>query len=181
LLCGKCIILPPAYSGARSFGYYTAELRSLVQGLKFDGKKNLVGLISPLLAETFADSWNREEFDLVVPVPLHPKRIRQRGFNQAALLAGDLAAQMALPCSGSALIRVRHTAPQVGLSDIRRQENVRKAFQCAAKGRIAGQRVLLVDDVMTTGATVESAAQALLEGGAFRVSVITFARTVPGS
>lgn len=181
LLCGECTVAPPAYSGARSFGYYTAELRSLVQCLKFDGKKNLVGLLSPLLAATFSESWDRGEFDLIVPVPLHPKRIRQRGFNQAGLLAGALAAQMAIPHSGRALIRRRHTPPQVGLSHARRQENVHKAFQCTAKDQIAGKKVLLVDDVMTTGATVVSAAQALLEGGALRVSVITVARTVPSS
>jgi ComF family protein len=180
-LCGECTIAPPAYSGARSFGYYSAELRSLVQGLKFNGKKNLVGLLGPLLAATFSESWDRKEIDLIVPVPLHPRRIRQRGFNQAALLAGALAAELAISYSGRALIRVRHTPPQVGLSHAGRQENVYKAFQCTAKDRIAGKRVLLVDDVMTTGATVVSATQALLEGGALRVYVITIARAVPGS
>ena len=180
LVCGECTVIPPAYSGARSFGYYMAELRALVQCLKFAGKKNLVGLLSPLLAVTFSESWEREEFDFIVPVPLHPRRMRQRGFNQAGLLAGALAAHMAIPYSGRELIRLRHTQPQVGLSHARRQENVHKAFQCTAKNRIAGKRVLLVDDVMTTGATVASATQALLEGDALRVSVITIARTVPG-
>jgi ComF family protein len=153
----------------------------LIQSLKFDGKKNLSGLLSPLLAAAVLEYWNREEFDLIVPVPLHPKRICQRGFNQAALLAGALATQLAIPCAKRALIRVRHTPPQVGLSDAQRQENVHKAFQCVERSRVAGQRVLLVDDVMTTGATVESAARALLEGDALRVSVIAVARTVSGS
>lgn len=178
-LCGVCSLELPPYAGARSFGYYSAEMSSLVQGLKFHGRRNLIGLMAPLLAIAFSDSWDREEFDLVVPVPLHPKRKRERGFNQAELLAHSLAFRIALPCCNNTLIRARSTLPQVGLTDSQRLENVRKAFRCENSRQVAQQRVLLVDDVMTTGATAASAAQALLEGGALRVSVLTLARAVP--
>ncbi len=177
-LCGNCILRPPPYAGARSFGYYTAELSSLVRGFKFYGKRNLARLFAPLLAATFCDSWSREEIDIVVPVPLHPKRQQSRGYNQAELLARSLAHKMALPFSKHAVIRRKATLPQVGLTDAQRLENVRKAFCCTNPGQVARQRVLLVDDVMTTGATVASASRALLEGGALRVSVLVVARVI---
>jgi ComF family protein len=179
-LCSDCILRPPPYAGARSFGYYAAELSRIVQYLKFQRRQNLVDLLSPLLASTFFDCWEREELDLIVPVPLHSKRRRDRGFNQAAVLGQGLARHIALPFSQHALSRIRHTAPQVGLTDSERLRNVHGAFRCRDLQTLAGRRVLLIDDVMTTGATVGSAAEALLEGGALRVSVLTVARAVPG-
>jgi ComF family protein len=178
-LCGDCILQPPPYSGARSFGYYTAELGKIVQELKFRGKRNLARLLAPLLTAAFFESWSRDEFDLVVPVPLHSKRRRERGYNQSELLARSLARQVAVSYN-PALLRIRPTLPQVGLTDSERKENVRKAFRCCRPQQISKKRVLLIDDVMTTGATVASAAQALLDGGALRVSVLTVARAGKG-
>jgi len=169
----------PPYAGARSFGYYSTELAKIIQQLKFQGRRNLAGLLGPLLTAAFFESWNREDFDLVVPVPLHPRRQRERGFNQSELLAQFLSHNIAVFHS-PALIRARATLPQVGLTDAERKENVRNAFRCSLPQRVSGKRVLLVDDVMTTGATVASAAQALLNGGALRVSVLTVARAEKG-
>lgn len=177
-LCGRCILDPPPYSGARSFGYYTAELSGIIQEFKFRGRKNLVGLLAPLLAGTFVESWKRPEFDFLVPIPLHPKRKRKRGFNQAALLSERLSRLIAVPCCEAALRRVRDTAPQVGLSDSERLRNLRSAFQCKDPSLVAGKRLLLIDDVMTTGATLASAAAALVSAGAARVSALTLARAV---
>jgi ComF family protein len=179
-LCSDCSRDLPPFSGARSFGYYRAELSRLVQGLKFEGRKNLSGLLSPLMAQAFVTSWDRSQVDLVVPVPLHPKRRRERGFNQAAILASGLARLTGIPCCERALMRVSPTAPQVGLSDSERERNVRGAFSCRRKELVAGKKLLLVDDVMTTGATVRSACESLREAGALRVSVLTLARAVPG-
>jgi len=179
-VCGDCILEMPPYSGARSFGYYRGELSRLAQGLKFDGRRNLSGLLAPLLARTFVQSWDRREIDLITPVPLHAKRRRERGFNQAAVLARSLARLLAIPVSEAALTRVRLTLPQVGLTDAERMKNVHGAFRSPGTDLIARRRILLVDDVMTTGATVRSASRALLEGGALRVSVLTLARAVPG-
>jgi ComF family protein len=175
-LCGDCILRMPPYAGARSFGHYSAEMSLVIQELKFRGRQNLVGLLAPLLADAFFDTWSRDEFDLIVPVPLHPKRKRDRGYNQAELLAGSLARLLAIPYC-KALLRTRSTLPQVGLTDSQRLENVRQAFRCPVPQRISKRRILLMDDVMTTGATVESAAQALVDAGAWRVSVLTVART----
>ncbi len=174
-LCGNCIQQMPPYTGARAFGYYLGQLSGLIQGLKFQGRRNLAGLLAPLLAGVFYDSWSREDLDCIVPVPLHPTRKRERGYNQSELLARSLARQLAIPDT-PALIRVRSTPPQVGLTDSQRIENVRNAFICVKPRKVSDRRILLIDDVMTTGATVASAAQALLEGGAFRVSVLTVAR-----
>ncbi|HYK88619.1 MAG TPA: ComF family protein [Acidobacteriota bacterium] len=179
-LCSDCILRPPPFSGARSFGYYAAELSRMVLYLKFRRRQNLVGLLAPLLTSTFFDSWQRSEFDVIVPVPLHPRRRRERGYNQAALLGRALARHVALPICENALLRVRYTVPQVGLTDPERLRNVHGAFRCRKQATVANQRVLLVDDVMTTGATLASAAEALLRGGALRVSAITVARAVPG-
>jgi competence protein ComFC len=174
-LCGSCILQMPPYSGARSFGYYTAELSNVIQEMKFHGRRDLVGHMAPLLTEIFFENWSREDFDLVVPVPLHPRRKRERGFNQSELLARSLAAQSGVPFC-DALMRIRPTIPQIGLSDAHRQENVRKAFRCRDAANMTDQRILLIDDVMTTGATVSSAAQAMLEEGAMRISILTVAR-----
>jgi ComF family protein len=177
-LCGNCVLTPPIFAAARAFGYYTGEFSRLIQGLKFDGRRNLAKILAPLLAEVFCETWDRSEFDLIVPIPLHPKRKRKRGYNQSELLAGFLASQIAVPLSRHALIRVRPTLPQVGLTDAQRLENVRNVFSCNDLHQISKQRILLVDDVMTTGATAISAARTLMNGGALRVSVLTLARTV---
>ncbi len=169
----------PPYAGARSFGYYAAELAKIIQHLKFHGRRNLAGLLGPLLAAAILESWSRKEFDLVVPVPHHPGRRRERGFNQSELLAQFLSHCIGV-AQNSALIRTRATLPQVGLTDTERKENVRNAFRCSLPEAVSGKRVLLVDDVMTTGATVASAAQALLNAGALRVSVLTVARAEKG-
>jgi competence protein ComFC len=179
-LCGRCILQTPPYSGARSFGFYAAELSDLVQQLKFRGRKNLDDLLAQMLLWAFCDTWGWNDFDLIVPVPLHSKRNRERGYNQAALLARCLSRVTGIQHCESVLRRVRPTPSQVGLTDLERIRNLHRAFQCTDPKYVTGQRILLIDDVMTTGATVTSASETLLDGGASRVSVLTVARAVPG-
>lgn len=179
-LCIPCTGQTPPFSGARSFGYYSSEMSRVVQAFKFRGRRNLAPRLSALLADRFFETWKPADFDLVVPVPLHPKRRRMRGYNQTALLAAPLARMTGLTYSENVLLRVRHTAPQVGLLDSARRRNPRGAFACPDPAAIRGLRVLLIDDVMTTGATAASAAEALKAAGALRVSVLTLARTAPG-
>jgi len=177
-LCGKCSIALPPYSGARAFGSYDFELSRIIQALKFDGRRNLVRLLGPLLASTFLENWLPSEMDAIVPIPLHRSRKQDRGYNQAALLARSLARLLGLPVWEGALVRSRSTLPQVGLSDAERVVNVKHAFCCSKPDLVRDQRILLVDDVMTTGSTVTSACEALLKTGAARVSVLTVARAV---
>jgi len=125
-------------------------------------------------AELLADA------EVVVPVPLHRWRLWWRRFNQAMALASVIAKRSGLPCDPSLLARVKATTPQVGLSKAQRGENLQGAFRvpAQAKPRLAGKRVLLVEDVMTTGATANAASRALLRGGAKAVDVLVFARVV---
>lgn len=169
----------PPFAGARSFGYYTAELAGIIQELKFHGRRNLVKRLIPLLTAAYFESWSRDDFDLVVPVPLHAKRRRERGYNQSELIAKALAKQAGVPFV-QGLVRIRPTLPQVGLSHTERIENVRRAFHLAKGFEISKKRILLIDDVMTTGATAASAAQTLLDCGALRVSILTVARADRG-
>ncbi len=179
-LCGRCTVRLPPYSGARAFGCYNCELSSIIRAFKFDGRRNLAGPLALLLATTFLDTWSVQGIDLVVPVPLHPRRKRERGYNQAALLGKELADLLGLSCPESVLSRVRATLPQVGLTDTERSQNVRHAFRCIRPTSIQGRRILLIDDVMTTGSTVASASESLLDAGAKRVCVLTLARAVTG-
>jgi len=174
-LCLECVRTPPPYSGARSFGYYSAEMRQLIHALKFDGRMNLAALLGTLVSTAFFDSWKRDDFDFITAIPLHPKRRRERGFNQSELLARALERETGIP-RVRVLRRVAPTRPQVGLSNAQRRENTRNAFRCVRPARITGRRILLIDDVMTTGATASSAAQALQTAGAKKVSVLTAAR-----
>ena len=176
-ICLDCLQKVPPYVGARSFGYYSMEMRQLIHELKFNGRRNLAELAAPLLARTLLDSWRREDFDFITAVPLHPARRRDRGFNQSELLARSLASVVGIP-EVNTLRRVTNTRPQIGLSDTQRQENVRNAFRCAHPEKVTGKRILLIDDVMTTGATVMWASQALLDAGAEKVAVMTAARAL---
>jgi len=179
-LCGGCSVQTPPFSGSRSFGYYAAQLSRLVQAFKFEGRRDLARPLAALLASAYLEAWHREDFELAVPVPLHPRRRRERGFNQSKLLAAALQEQLMLPYSEAPLCRTRDTPPQVGLPDAERYRNLRSAFRCDRSGMVRGRRILLIDDVMTTGATVSSATEALLDAGARSVSVLTVARAVPG-
>jgi ComF family protein len=179
-LCGVCSLQMPPYSGARAFGCYSAELSRIIQAFKFDGRRDLAELLAPLLASTFLESWNPEDVDLIVPIPLHPRRRRMRGYNQAALLANALGHILGLPARERVLLRVLATPPQVGLSDADRARNVKHAFRCARPDAVRNRRILLIDDVMTTGATLASASESLIAAGAMRIWGLTVARAVAG-
>ena len=160
----------------RSLGTLDGPLRRAVHRLKYRGRsgaaRTLAGLLVPLAAELTPG--RPAPAAVLIPVPLDPGRERQRGYNQAALLARPLAGALRLPCAPGLLRRRRPTLPQVGLSRARRWENVRDAFQ--AHPDVSGREVLLVDDVTTTGSTLGSAAGACRAAGALRVSAITLAR-----
>ncbi len=143
---------------------FGGETRALIHALKFDA----CGEAVPLLAGAMADALPRRDFDCIVPVPLHPLRLRQRGFNQSLLLARDLSARTGIPVQ-ELLRRDRYHAPQSRLPMKRRADNVRGAFSCAADP--AGKRILLLDDVRTTGSTACACAQTLLNDGAESVSL----------
>ena len=176
-LCGSCISHVPVFGKARACGVYEKSFRSLIHLLKYRSRMQLVRPFSELLLETFQRHWAENEVDLAVPVPLHSKRLRQRGFNQAFVLVRTWKRQLGLDIDESALKRVRMTAPQTGLGKKSRLENLKGAFAVGNANRISGKRVLLIDDVYTTGTTADACVGALLKAGAGRVDVLTLART----
>lgn len=177
--CRACRVASSPLRGTRSAGPHVAPLREAVHALKYEGVRVLAGP----LAEMMAVAWSLvpPPADVVVPVPLHPTRVRQRGYNQATLLARALAPRIGLPLHEGWLARERNTRSQVGLTRAERWSNVDGAFRCAAGVDLAGRRVLLVDDVFTSGATLRAAAGALRAAGAGDVWALTLTRARMGT
>jgi ComF family protein len=169
--CARCRRSPPLVSRACALGAYEGSLRAIVHALKYDGRPTLARPLSVKLRAAGADVL--EGVDGVVPVPLHRSRERQRGFNQARALARHLGAPLV-----DVLHRVRKTAAQADLPAARRHANVRGAFVCFDGARVRGLTLALVDDVSTTGATLNACASALLAAGAREVRALTAARAV---
>lgn len=173
-VCLLCREDPPAYDGATAPYRYEGIARRAVWALKYEGVSALAGPLGELLAAHWAQVG--PAVDVVVPVPLHGRRRRQRGYNQAALLARKVANRLGLPLAQGALRRTRATPPQVGSADMaQRQRNVADAF-IPGPQTVAAKRVLLIDDVMTSGATLDACARALRQAGARAVWGLTFAR-----
>jgi ComF family protein len=171
---------PPHYSRARAAAHYGGIMRRLIVRFKFEDRHEPLPLFVTLMRE--AGKTLLQEADLIVPVPLHRLRLLQRRFNQAAILARCLGRIACVPAAVTLLERRKRTASQVGLSQDARLENVRDAFRVNPRyrDRLREKRLLLIDDVITTGATVNACAAALLEAGAARVDVLAVALVSPG-
>lgn len=178
LLSPAAIADPPVFARARAVCRFDGTARELVHRLKYGDRVELSLTLGRMMAQA-----GRElavDADLVLPVPLHRTRLWRRRFNQAAALAGIVARETGLPLAATALTRIRRTRQQVGLTRAQRADNLQGAFHVSAAARrlVEGRHILLVDDVLTTGATVNAASRALLRGGASAVDVLTFARVV---
>ena len=181
LPCDGCRRAPPSYAFARAIAPYRDGMREAIHALKYGRRPVLAAPLGRLLATDGPETLPvalRDWADALVPVPLHPARQAERGFNQAELLAAPCAARWRLPLLTRALVRVRPTPPQTDLDADARRANVRDAFRAVRPREIEGRRVLLVDDVLTTGATVGAAARALRTAGAAEVGVLALARVV---
>ncbi len=185
-LCGDCIKEPKRFKIARAPGIYDRTLKKAIHCLKYRGKIQMARPFGMLLFAAFIRFWDIKNIDLIIPVPLHTKRLKERGFNQSYLLVRNwkqLAAKLSIEMSDIAvernvLVRSRWTEPQTGLGRKKRMKNIKNAFKVNDCSRIAGKRILLVDDVLTTGATVNECAKTLLSDGAKRVDVLTLARAM---
>lgn len=175
-ICRRCTEQPPAFDGARAACRFEGIARSAIHDLKFRGMKRRAVLLGELVAEALEQ--RPLTIDALVPVPLSPNRRRLRGFNQSALIAGELGRRIGVPIEEAWLERTRDTAPQVGRSGAERGVNVVGAFACREPASVAGRRIALVDDVMTTGSTLSAGAEALKASGAARVFAVVVARDV---
>ncbi len=185
--CGHCRADPPAFDSARAVTRY----RSGADSSRMDGSSTVAALLrrhkygldqslGRALAEYLdaAPAMDSGAYDVVIPVPLHRTRLRWRGFNQAALLGAALARRLNCSLDVATLARVRSTASQTERDRAQRARNVRNAFSVRRPSRVAGRRILLVDDVMTTGATADECARVLRAAGARRIDVLTLARVL---
>ena len=175
-LCGGCITEPPRFTAARAAAVFDGPVRELIHRFKYNNRVQLCRPLGLLTAQQLGPFAEATSADLVIPVPLHLKRLRQRGFNQAVLLGEILARQWRLPLSRRNLQRIRWTEPQINLSAAERVANVRGAFAVSEPALLKGKRIILVDDVYTTGSTVAECARVLFKADAAEVFVVTVAR-----
>ena len=184
--CGACLASGNHFGIARAALVYNEIATEVIHCFKYRGKIQLAGPLGELLLTAFMFFWDIGSVDMVLPVPLHPGRLRQRGFNQAYLLIRNwprLAARHdndlpSIRIERDLLIRTRPTAPQTALGRDQRSENIKDAFDLRDQEGINGKNILLIDDVYTTGATVNECGHLLLKRGARKVDVLTLARAV---
>lgn len=168
--CGRCLKEPPAFSRARALFAYGFPVDRLIQRLKYQERLSFAPLLGSLLAQQVQGDLP----DLWLPMPLHANRLKTRGFNQAVEIARELAAKTGVPMRADWAKRIRDTPPQAGLKREARRKNMRGAFECSR--HVAGLHVCIVDDVMTTGSTLDELARTLKSAGAREVSCAVVAR-----
>jgi ComF family protein len=179
LTCGACNRQPPAFNEVVAPWLYDFPIDALVTRFKHQGKWPLGRLLAELLGETLQHRFNEglRRPDVLIPVPLAKKRLRQRGFNQAAMLANWLGARLDLPVDERVIGRVKETPSQQGLDAKARKRNLASAFALKDATPIIGKHLALIDDVLTTGSTANALAELLLKAGAQSVDVYCLART----
>jgi len=177
-LCGRCRDFRPAYDRAWSLFVYDGEVKKAVLDFKYNGVSRLYSVFGELISERLKKELKDIKIDAVVAVPLHPSREKSRGYNQALLLARSSASLLSLPMLESELVRIRHTDFLADLGRKERYASLEGVFSLQNKISLTGKNILLVDDIMTTGATFHQCSRILKEGGASHIYGITVARTV---
>ena len=174
-LCDKCLGGAYSFNRARSIAVYSGPLREMVHSFKYEGKLKLAKTISDTMMDHLP--FEMKDYDVLIPVPLYIGKLRQREYNQSAVLASDVAKRTGARANLRGLLKIRDTLPQIEIKDeAERRRNVRGAFQVRDKSVFKGCSVLLIDDVLTTGSTSNECAKTLLNSGASSVDVLTLAR-----
>lgn len=173
--CQDCRTREPHYSRVWAPYPYCSPLQDAIALFKYQGKVALADALGALLIQALPDHL---DINAIIPIPLHPTRLRQREFNQSLILADRIGPVLGLPVSYRNLVRTVDTAPQITLPRAARLQNLRKAFALRIPQDVSGKRILLIDDVFTTGTTVNECARVLLEAGATDVAVLALARSV---
>lgn len=174
--CGACLAEPPRFAAARAALVYGGSARAVLLGFKHGDREHLCRVMAPQMVRAAGDWLSAET--VLVPVPLHRWRLWRRGYNQAALLAAAVAKRTPAQLSVDALVRTRATLASKAMTRMQRARNVRGAFTVARADAVKGRHVVLVDDVLTSGATANACTRVLLRAGAERVDVLTWARVV---
>lgn len=179
LTCGQCLQQPPAFERVAAPWTYSFPLDTLITRFKHNAKWPFGRLLGELLAQFLHHRFDEDLHrpDALVPVPLATRRLRQRGFNQAAMLGRWLSESLHIPCDETLLLRIQDTSAQQDLNAQARKRNLRHAFALAPGASVAGRHLALIDDVLTTGATAQTLARLLMDAGAARVDVYCLART----
>jgi ComF family protein len=175
-LCSDCLRGNGHFHLARSFALYEGLMAEEISRFKYGGTSRLAKPLGGLLSDFADPGFSFQSYDRIIPVPLHPRRLRHRGYNQSLLLAREVSRKCSVPLDFASLRRIRPTPPQTRLSEAERQKNIRGAFAVPDPQMVRKKSVLLIDDVFTTGATVEECSKVLLRAGANRVDVLTLAR-----
>ena len=174
-VCGECLAFPPDFTRAHSAMVYDDASRRLILSFKHSDRLHPVRAMADWMRRNGAELW--QTADIIIPVPLHRWRLFKRRYNQAALLAQELGKLLNKPVAVDALQRIKATASQGHLNREQRRQNIAGAFRLAPRTDVKGKTVVLVDDVLTTGATVNACSRVLLKAGATAVYVATLART----
>lgn len=174
-ICRQCRRSLPPFEQVVSPFLYEGTVRDLAVALKYEGRLSLVPHLADWMAESAQQRIGADPADLCLPVPMHSTRRRERTFNQAERLGRAVADRLGIPFESNLLIRCRATPPQAGLAERQRRHNVAGAFSLRPKASVRGRRILLVDDIFTTGSTARACAKLLKEEGAARVVLLTLA------
>ncbi len=177
-VCGDCILSRRHIGAARSLGVYESVLLEAIYAFKYGGNLTLGESLGRLMANHDYPAFRIGGYSLVIPVPLHPRRLRQRGFNQSVILARVVAKRHGIAMEFRTLRRIVDTESQAGLKKEERRSNIRNAFAITEPERVRGKHILLIDDVYTTGSTLGECARTLLKGGAEAVGALTLARAI---
>lgn len=174
LVCGACLSQPPAFTQTIAALHYTFPVDALIHSLKYQANLAIAPILANLLIEKINTSENP---DFIIPMPLHAARLRERGFNQALEIGRYISRKKQITLLPDTCMRIRNTPSQTGLPWKQRQKNIRNAFSC--KMNFSEKHVVILDDVMTTGATLNELAKVILKSGANKVSGWVVARTLP--
>ena len=175
-LCGNCLENEPYYTKARAVGCFETVIMDAIHKFKYGRSISIGDSLGSFMAGFSFPDFDFSEYSMFIPVPLHIQRLRDRGFNQSLLLAKKMGTKYKLPVNFSLLKRCKFTLSQTGLNKAEREKNIKGAFVISDKKKVAGENIILIDDVYTTGATINECAKVLLKAGAQKVAVLTLSR-----
>jgi len=176
--CEMCLLSPPPFAAARSVGAYQGVLQEVIHRYKYGHDITIGETLGEIMADYPYPFFDIRDYSAVMPVPLHVRRLRERGFNQSLILARQIARRHKLKLDYLSLKRVIPTPPQIHLGRHDREQNVRGAFEVTKPPRVEGQKIIVVDDVYTTGSTARECARALNRSGAAAVAILTLSRAL---